>query len=86
MKKCKAFYAIAGSRTAWIPCARKAEAGTGFCRRHGDAIFGVMLGAIVYEEPVEEGEEDCRVVGARTGRLVEAKKCKSARVEKGEAE
>jgi hypothetical protein len=45
-----------------------------------------MLGAIVYEEPVEEGEEDCRVVGARTGRLVEAKKCKSARVEKGEAE
>ena len=54
MKKCKAFYPIAGSRTAWIPCVRKAEAGTGFCRRHGDAIFGVMLGAIVYEKAVDE--------------------------------
>jgi hypothetical protein len=80
MKKCKAFYPIAGSRTAWIPCVRKAEEGTGFCRRHGDAIFGVMLGAIVYEKPVEEGEEFCRVAEAQEGRLVEAKKCKSAKV------
>jgi hypothetical protein len=63
MKKCKAFYPIAGSRTAWIPCARKAEEGTGFCRRHGDAIFGVMLGAIVYEAAVDEAVE------------VEAEKC-----------
>jgi len=54
MKKCKAFYPIAGSRTAWIPCVRKAERGSGFCRHHGDAIFGAMLGAIVYEKPVDE--------------------------------
>jgi hypothetical protein len=54
MSKCKAFYPIAGSRTAWIPCLRKAEAESGFCRRHGDAIFGAMLGAIVYEAPVDE--------------------------------
>ncbi len=80
MKKCKAFYPIAGSRTAWIPCARKAEEGTGFCRRHGDAIFGVMLGAIVYGEPVEDEEEFCRAVESREGRLVDAKKCKSAKV------
>jgi len=81
MKKCKAFYPIAGSRTAWIPCVKTAEKGTGFCRRHGDAIFGVMLGAIVYEEPVEEGEESSRVEGTREGRLVEAKKCKSEKVQ-----
>ena len=54
MKKCKAFYPIAGSRTAWIPCLRKAEAESGFCRQHGDAIFGAMLGAIVYEKAIDE--------------------------------
>ena len=57
MKKCKAFYPIAGSRTAWIPCVQRAEKETGFCRRHGDAIFGVMLGAIVYEDAVDEAVE-----------------------------
>ncbi len=54
MKKCKAFYPIAGSRTAWIPCVQKAEAGSEYCRQHGDAIFGAMLGAIVYEKAVDE--------------------------------
>jgi hypothetical protein len=54
MKKCRAFYPIAGSRTAWVPCVRKAEKGSRFCRRHGDTIFGVVLGALVYAEPVDE--------------------------------
>jgi hypothetical protein len=49
MKKCKALYPIAGSRTAWVPCVRKAERGSEFCRRHGDAIFGAMLGAVIHE-------------------------------------
>ena len=39
---------------AWIPCVRKAETGSPFCRRHGDAVFGAMLGALVYGEPVNE--------------------------------
>jgi hypothetical protein len=54
MKKCRAFYPIAGSRTAWLPCVRAAENGSSFCRRHGNAIFGVVLGALVYAEPVDE--------------------------------
>jgi len=33
---------------------RRAETGSGYCRRHGDAIFGAMLGAIVYEKAVDE--------------------------------
>ncbi len=56
MRKCKAYYPIAGSRTAWIPCVRKAEAESGFCRRHGDAIFGALLGALVHSVPMEEIE------------------------------
>jgi hypothetical protein len=60
MQKCKAFYPIAGSRTAWIPCVRKAERGSGFCRHHGDAIFGAMLGVLVYSGPVEEIEHPCK--------------------------
>jgi hypothetical protein len=39
---------------AWIPCVRRAKEGSRFCRRHGEAIFGAMLGALVYEEGVEE--------------------------------
>ncbi len=54
MRKCRAFYPIAGSRTAWIPCAQKAEAESGFCRRHGDAIFGAMLGAMVSAKAGDE--------------------------------
>jgi hypothetical protein len=57
MNKCKAYYPIAGSRTAWIPCVQKAEAESRYCRRHGDAIFGAMLGAIVYEKAVDEAVE-----------------------------
>lgn len=59
MKKCRAYYPIAGTRMAWIPCVRKAEEGSAFCRRHGDAIFGAMLGALVHAEPVNEMEHLC---------------------------
>ncbi len=59
MKKCCAFYPIAGSRTAWLPCVRKVEAGSRFCRRHGEAIFGAMLGALAYGEPVNLMEHLC---------------------------
>ena len=59
MKKCQAFYPIAGTRKAWIPCVRKAEEGSAFCRRHGDAILGAMLGALVYAEAVDEVEHLC---------------------------
>jgi hypothetical protein len=54
MKKCRAYYPIAGSRAAWIPCVRTAEEGSGFCRRHEDAILGAMLGALVLEKAVDE--------------------------------
>ena len=75
MRKCKAFYPIAGSRTAWIPCVRKAEVGTGFCRRHGDAIFGVMLGAIVYEKTVDEAVEvETEKWPRREGRIPEKRR------------
>jgi hypothetical protein len=33
---------------------RRAETGSGYCQRHGDAIFGAMLGAIMYEKAVDE--------------------------------
>jgi len=35
---------------------RKAEEGSAFCRRHGEAIFGAMLGALTYADPVAEPE------------------------------
>jgi len=59
MVKCAAFQPVAGTRKAWIPCARRAEAGSAFCRKHGDAIFGVMLGALVHQQPVAEVEHMC---------------------------
>ena len=54
MKTCQTFYPIAGTRSARIPCVHKAEKGSHFCRRHGDAIFGAALGALVYAEPVDQ--------------------------------
>jgi hypothetical protein len=59
MKKCRAYYPIAGSRTVWIPCVQKAEAESGFCRRHGDAILGAMLGAIVDEKAMGDLLTSC---------------------------
>jgi hypothetical protein len=59
MKKCKAFYPIAGTRKAWIPCVRRAEAGSLFCVRHGDAIVGAVLGLFVTAEAVDEVELVC---------------------------
>jgi len=59
MKKCRAYYPIAGTRKAWIPCVRNAEEGSAFCRKHGDAVFGAMLGMLVYGEVVKEGMGLC---------------------------
>jgi hypothetical protein len=44
MKKCIAYYPIAGSRGAWVRCVHKAEARSRFCRSHGDVVIGVVLG------------------------------------------
>lgn len=47
MKKCIAFSAIPGSREAWIPCLREAQAGYALCERHSDAVAGVLMGICV---------------------------------------
>ena len=50
MGKCWAFYPIAGSRSAWIPCKREAEEDGRYCRRHGDAAVGILLGIILHAD------------------------------------
>ena len=54
MKRCWAYRAIAGSRSAWVPCARTAEDGSRFCARHARAIEGAVLGALMHAEAVSE--------------------------------
>ncbi len=54
MKKCWAYQAIAGSRMAWVPCARLAEDGSRFCSRHARAIEGAVLGALIHAEARDE--------------------------------
>ena len=54
MKRCRAFKPIAGTRTAWVRCARRAEKGSRFCRGHEDAIVGAMLGVVVEARAVEK--------------------------------
>jgi len=53
MKACRAFSLVPGSRTAWVPCARKAERGEKYCQRHGDAVAGALLGEVMYGEESE---------------------------------
>jgi hypothetical protein len=57
MSKCQAFFPIAGTREGWLPCARKAEQGSPFCRRHGDAILGAILGLLMSAEPLSQREK-----------------------------
>ena len=54
MKKCWAYQAIAGSRTAWVPCVREAEERSRFCAWHGRAIEGAVLGALMHAEARNE--------------------------------
>ena len=54
MKRCWAYQAIAGSRNAWVPCVREAEEGSRFCARHGRAIEGAVLGALIHAETRDE--------------------------------
>ena len=54
MKKCWAYQAIAGSRSAWVPCARMAEVGSRFCSRHARAFEGAVLGALMHAEARDE--------------------------------
>jgi hypothetical protein len=59
MPKCKAFTPVVGSRSGWLPCSCKAQRGSAFCKKHGDAIFGAMLGALQYMEPTDAIEHLC---------------------------
>src|SRR5579864_2239174 len=56
MKRCWAYQAIAGSRSAWVPCVRMAEEGSRFCVRHARAIEGAVLGALMHAEASDQTE------------------------------
>jgi hypothetical protein len=47
MKRCIAYRRSDISRSAWVPCARRAAQGSRFCRSHEDAVDGVVLGLLV---------------------------------------
>ena len=71
MKRCWAYQAIAGSRSAWVPCARMAEEGSRFCTRHARAIEGAVLGALMHAEAKDEAVtlyEDLPPWDARSGK------------------
>jgi hypothetical protein len=47
MKQCIAYRGIPDVPHAWIRCMRGAERGTHFCRKHGEAVNGAVLGMCV---------------------------------------
>jgi hypothetical protein len=50
MKKCIAYRALACHgrqgffRSRWVPCGLAAADGSDFCKKHGDAVIGGLLG------------------------------------------
>jgi hypothetical protein len=50
MKKCIAYRALTChgmlefSRSRWVPCGFAAADGSAFCKKHGDAVIGSVLG------------------------------------------
>lgn len=74
MKVCWAYQAIAGSRSAWVPCARRAEEGSRFCGRHARAIEGAVLGALMHAEARDEAVTLYEEKPLRNARKVKKKK------------
>jgi hypothetical protein len=44
MKKCLAYRALGFSRNRWVPCGLAAAHSLDFCKKHGDAVIGGVLG------------------------------------------
>jgi hypothetical protein len=74
MKKCIAYFPLGSTRQAWVPCARPAVDKSVFCRKHGEAIAGAVLGFCVNGML----ERECDAKGMDTGETNERSKRKSA--------
>jgi hypothetical protein len=62
MKKCMAYRALAChgrlgfSGNRWVPCGLAAADGSRFCKKHGEAVIGGVLGFWVAGLPAEAGQ------------------------------
>jgi len=48
MKKCIAYERVHPLPNAWCSCRKPAAPGSVFCKRHGDAVDGAVLGMLVH--------------------------------------
>jgi hypothetical protein len=54
MKKCIAYERAHPLPNAWCSCRKVAAPGSVFCRRHGDAVDGAVLGMLVHGYGLDE--------------------------------
>jgi hypothetical protein len=62
MAKCSAYIRAGRSPHAWKPCVRRALRGHKYCRIHGDAVLGAVLGLLVKDFPERCGRRITRAV------------------------
>jgi len=51
MKQCIAYRVSRVHRNAWVRCRRPPVPGQRFCRRHGDGLYGAILGLCMHDYP-----------------------------------
>jgi hypothetical protein len=66
-KRCIAYVRAAWEPRAWVPCIRRRQWGSVFCRRHEDAVNGAVLGLWVNDFPENARTEREPQQGAHTG-------------------
>ena len=62
-QRCIAYVRAAWERNTWVPCIRRRQCGSLFCRRHEDAVNGAVLGLWVHGFPQKGGAADSKQAG-----------------------
>ena len=62
--RCIAYTRAAWRPNVWVPCARRRQRGSFFCRRHEDAVNGAVLGLWAHSLP-QNGAEKSTAANAR---------------------
>ncbi len=66
-QRCIAYVRAGWDPQAWVPCSRRRQCGSLYCRRHEDAVNGAILGLWAHGFPERGRAEHATRPGAPSG-------------------